>query len=347
MKIPQGALQDAGKIFGKEAGKEAGKSAGKEAAGDIASGIQMPDMSAAVDGGDSGSGSPNDQLMSSLTDMIKNLPVGGSQLGSAIQKMQDKGSAPAGQGAAQQPPAGATGGPAAASSNSDQDVIDGDATHGAKSTDHAPAGMSADDIGKLDGGLEGKTGDQTLKGAGADGIKGDKDIQSIVGNQVQGGLSGSDADKAWQKLEVEQEAKNAPQANGKQASADTRHNGNLSGLQPSDEVASDSDIAFLQNEAKGQKTKGGASDKMDASDGETSGAQQVGQKILDGLGEAAKWLGKIAAKIFPEFAPEIKLAAAGIDVGMHAAGAAADKQDVGEAAKKTAEDELNPMSLLT
>jgi hypothetical protein len=240
--------------------------------------------------------------------------------------------------------------------NSEQDVINGDATQGASMADHAPAGFDLAKIKSLDGGLLGKTGNQELKGKGTEGIQGSKGILDLVAKEA-GGKGASDLngpetqakrDEAWRMLEVEEQAKNAPQANGKQASAGTRHNGNLSGLQGgSDEVASDSDLAFIQNAAKGNKTKGGPSNKMNGNDGETTGAQQVGQKILDGLGSAAKWIGKVVAKVVPEFAPEIKAASAGMDIGLHAAGAAADKQDAGEAAKKAAEDELNPANLLT
>jgi hypothetical protein len=271
--------------------------------------------------------------MGSWADMIKNSPAGASQLGgSTLKNAQEVESPQDGQSQAAEQPANAK---VESSGNSDQDVINGDATLGAKSTDRAPAGMTADDIAKLDGGLEGNTGDQTLKGKGADGINGSKDVQSVVAGQVQGGLSGSDADQAWQKLEVEEEAKNAPQADGKQASANVRHNGNLSGLQPNGEVASNSDLAFLQNEAKGQKTKGGSSDKMNDNDGETSGAQQVGKQIIDGAAKVDAWLTDHVLSKVPGIGKPLALVAKALEPlvtdGMNALGDAVDGDPDGAA----------------
>ncbi|MGN6525387.1 MAG: HrpF/NolX family T3SS translocon protein, partial [Burkholderiaceae bacterium] len=198
-------------------------------------------------------------------------------------------------GAQAQGPA-AQGAPGAASTPDAATVLKGDNTGLLPKDAKCPAGVSMDDMMNANGGLLSKLGNQELKGGGAKGITGGiKDnLARMVGGKP--GDIGKDPDVTYRALAALSAFKNTPGADGKPIPDDIRHNGNVSGLQPSHEVARGSTLGELQDWFKGaisgpqgQLPKG---DKVNDQGVETSGAQQVGQKILKGLSDVAGFFKK-------------------------------------------------------
>lgn len=188
--------------------------------------------------------------------------------------------------------------PAAPAGPDPQTVLNGDATTLPDPSATCPPGVSMQQMMDADGGLLKNLGNQVLQGAGAAGITG-----GIADNLAKkcGGTSaadiGTNPDVTWRALQSLQAFKNTPGSDGKPVPDDVRHNGNVSGLQPSNEVARGSTLGEMQDWFKGAIQGPNAQlpvgDKVDSSGVETSGATQVGQKILSVIDAIGAGIGKI------------------------------------------------------
>lgn len=264
-----------------------------------------------------------------------------------MQAPQQAPQAPAGGAAA--PATGAGQAPAAqAPAGSPQEdpktVMAGDATSLANKDTKCPPGVSMDDLMNANGGVLAKLGNQKLAGDGAKTLEGGiKDnLAKKMGDSADqfgrkapdGSSTQADRDATYRALQNVSAFKNTPGADGKPIPDDIRHNGNVSGLQPSKEVARGSTLGEMQDWFKGaidgpqkQLPKG---DKVNDQGVETSGAQQVGEKILKGLGKVADFfrdainntIGKIPG-IGKILSAPMNLIAGGIGDGLKAAGDAA------------------------
>ncbi len=234
--------------------------------------------------------------------------------------------------------------PAASPQEDPQTVLNGDATSLANKDTKCPPGVTMDQLMSANGGVLKSLGNQTLKGGGAAGIEGGikdnlakkmGDTSDQIGRTgPDGKASQADLDATYRALQNVSAFKNTPGADGKPIPDDIRHNGNVSGLQPSHEVARGSTLGEMQDWFKGaipgpqkQLPKG---DKVNDQGVETSGAQQVGEKILKGLGKVADFfrdainntIGKIPG-IGKILSAPMNLIAGGIGDGLKAAGDAA------------------------
>lgn len=234
--------------------------------------------------------------------------------------------------------------PAASPQEDPQTVLNGDATSLANKDTKCPPGVTMDQLMSANGGVLKNLGNQTLKGGGAAGIEGGikdnlakkmGDTSDQIGRTgPDGKASQADLDATYRALQNVSAFKNTPGADGKPIPDDIRHNGNVSGLQPSHEVARGSTLGEMQDWFKGaipgpqkQLPKG---DKVNDQGVETSGAQQVGEKILKGLGKVADFfrdainatIGKIPG-IGKILSAPMNLIAGGIGDGLKAAGDAA------------------------
>jgi hypothetical protein len=223
-------------------------------------------------------------------------------------------------------------------------VMAGDATSLANKDTKCPPGVTMDQLMAANGGVLGKLGNQKLAGDGAKTLEGGikdnlakkmGDTANQFGRKdADGKSSQADLDATYRALQNVSAFKNTPGANGKPIPDDIRHNGNVSGLQPSKEVARGSTLGEMQDWFKGaiagpqkQLPKG---DKVNDQGVETSGAQQVGKKILDGLSKVAGFfrdainatIGKIPG-IGKILSAPMNLVAGGISDGLKAAGDAA------------------------
>jgi hypothetical protein len=223
-------------------------------------------------------------------------------------------------------------------------VLAGDATSLANKDTKCPPGVTMDQLMAANGGVLGKLGNQKLAGDGAKMLEGGiKDnLAKKMGDtadqfgrkDANGKSSQADLDATYRALQNVSAFKNTPGADGKPIPDDIRHNGNVSGLQPSKEVARGSTLGEMQDWFKGaidgpqkQLPKG---DKVNDQGVETSGAQQVGKKILDGLSKVAGFfrdainatIGKIPG-IGKILSAPMNLIAGGISDGLKAAGDAA------------------------
>lgn len=249
-------------------------------------------------------------------------------------------------GQAQAPAAAATPAPASAGlpQEDPKTVLAGDATTLANKDTKCPPGVTMDQLMAANGGVLSKLGNQKLAGDGAKGLEGGiKDnLAKKMGDSADqfgrkdasGKSSQADLDATYRALQNVSAFKNTPGADGKPIPDDIRHNGNVSGLQPSKEVARGSTLGEMQDWFKGaidgpqkQLPKG---DKVNDQGVETSGAQQVGKKILDGLSKVAGFfrdainatIGKIPG-IGKILSAPMNLVAGGISDGLKAAGDAA------------------------
>ena len=266
----------------------------------------------------------------------------------APQAQAPQGQAQAAPQGGEAPAASAAPAPAAPAAQPQEDsatVLAGNATTLANSDTKCPPGVTMDQLMKSNGGVLGSLGNQTLKGDGAKGIEGGikdnlakksggTDASQIGRVDANGKASQADLDVTYRALQNVSAFKNTPGANGKPIPDDIRHNGNVSGLQPSKEVARGSTLGEMQDWFKGaiagpqnQLPKG---DKVNDQGVETSGAQQVGKKILDGLSKVAGFfrdainatIGKIPG-IGKILSAPMNLVAGGISDGLKAAGDAA------------------------
>lgn len=158
-----------------------------------------------------------------------------------------------------------------------------------------PPNVSMDQLMEASGGLLKKAGDQQFKGKGADGINGGylSNLAKIAGGSINDiGAKNPTQHQKDVTLRVEmmlQSCKNAP---GNIPPASVRHNGNMSGLQPSKEVCPGSDLAMVQNMIKAHNNgqdytipdKRPKDPHMKGNDTEKSGAQmgwdKAGKYIL-------------------------------------------------------------------
>ena len=243
------------------------------------------------------------------------------------------------------PAAPAAQAPAGLPQEDSKTVLAGDATTLANKDTQCPPGVTMDQLMAANGGVLGKLGNQKLAGDGAKtlegGIKdnlakksGGTDASQIGRKDADGKSSQADLDVTYRALQNVSAFKNTPGASGKPIPDDIRHNGDVSGLQPSKEVARGSTLGEMQDWFKGaidgpqkQLPKG---DKVNDQGVETSGAQQVGKKILDGLSKVAgsfrdainATIGKIPG-IGKILSASMNLVAGGISDGLKAAGDAA------------------------
>jgi hypothetical protein len=235
-------------------------------------------------------------------------------------------------------------------------VLAGDATSLAAPDAKCPPGVSIDQMMNADGGLLKSLGNQTLKGSGAKGLQGGiKDNLAKKSGGTDASQIGTDPDITWRALQNLQAFKNTPGSDGKPVPDNIRHNGNVSGLQPSHEVARGSTLGELQDWFKGaidapntQLPKG---DKVDDNGVETSGLQQAGQKLLAFLSKVAAvlksivdntigkipFVGKILSAPMDLVAGSISdgLKAAADAAGGHLAAAKQDGKDMGKHAMAT------------
>ena len=232
-------------------------------------------------------------------------------------------------GGAQAPAAGGGAGDA-------QSVLNGDATSLASNDEKCPDNVSMDQLMNADGGLLKNLGNQTLKGDGAKGITGgiEDNLAKKAGGTGAGDI-GTNKDVTYRALKDLEAFKNEKGANGQDVPDSVRHNGNVSGLQPSHEVARGSTLGEMQDWFKGaiqgperQLPKG---DKVDDNGVETSGAQQVGQKILKGLSDIAGFFKKVVDDTIGKIpgigkilSAPMDLIAGGASDGLKAASDAAD-----------------------
>jgi len=237
-------------------------------------------------------------------------------------------------------------------------VLAGDATTLAAPDAKCPPGVTMDQMMNASGGLLKNLGNQELKGDGAKGITGGiKDNLAKKSGGTDASQIGTDPDVTWRALQNLQAFKNTPGSSGKPVPDDVRHNGNVSGLQPSHEVARGSTLGELQDWFKGaidgpqsQLPKG---DKVDENGCETSGLQQFGAKVLDGLSKVAGFfkdvidntIGKIPG-IGKVLSLGADLIAGGVSDGLHAASDAASghKTDAVDDVKKMGHDALSHIS---
>ena len=280
-----------------------------------------------------GAGDAGDSSPAPAAPALQQMPLPQMQAPQASQR-----AAPAdGAGAAPKAPAGLP-------QEDSRTVLAGDATSLANKDTKCPPGVTMDQLMNANGGVLAKLGNQTLAGAGAKGIEGGiKDNlakkMGDTGDQIgrkgaDGKSSQADLDATYRALQNVSAFKNTPGADGKPIPDDIRHNGNVSGLQPSHEVARGSTLGEMQDWFKGaipgpqkQLPKG---DKVNDQGVETSGAQQVGEKILKGLGKVADFfrdainntIGKIPG-IGKILSAPMNLIAGGIGDGLKAAGDAA------------------------
>ena len=247
-------------------------------------------------------------------------------------------------GQAAAPAAPAAQAPAGLPQEDSRTVLAGDATTLANKDTRCPPGVTMDQLMAANGGVLGKLGNQKLAGDGAKTLEGGikdnlakkmGDTADQFGRKDAGGKSSqADLDATYRALQNVSAFKNTPGANAKPIPDDIRHNGNVSGLQPSKEVARGSTLGEMQDWFKGaidgpqkQLPKG---DKVNDQGVETSGAQQVGKKILDGLSKVAGFfrdainatIGKIPG-IGKILSAPMNLIAGGISDGLKAAGDAA------------------------
>ncbi len=274
------------------------------------------------------------------------------------------GQAPA---AAAAPAAPAAQAPAGLPQEDSRTVLAGDATSLANKDTKCPPGVTMDQLMAANGGVLGKLGNQKLAGDGAKTLEGGiKDnLAKKMGDtadqfgrkDANGKSSQADLDATYRALQNVSAFKNTPGADGKPIPDDIRHNGNVSGLQPSKEVARGSTLGEMQDWYKGaidgpqkQLPKG---DKVNDQGVETSGAQQVGKKILDGLSKVAGFfrdainatIGKIPG-IGKILSAPMNLVAGGISDGLKAAGDAAGGHmaDAKEAGKEMGHNMLATVS---
>ena len=275
----------------------------------------------------------------------------GDTLPATPQMRAPQAQAPQAQAAPQggQTPAGATApatpaAPAAQPQEDSATVLAGDATSLANKDTKCPPGVTMEQLMAANGGVLGKLGNQKLAGDGAKTLQGGikdnlagkmGDTADQLGRKAPDGSSTqADRDATYRALQNVSAFKNTPGADGKPVPDDIRHNGNVSGLQPSKEVARGSTLGEMQDWFKGaidgpqkQLPKG---DKVNDQGVETSGAQQVGKKILDGLSKVAGFfrdainatIGKIPG-IGKILSAPMNLVAGGISDGLKAAGDAA------------------------
>ena len=217
-----------------------------------------------------------------------------------------------------------------------QTVLNGDATSLASNDEKCPDNVSMDHLMNADGGLLKNLANQTLKGDGAKGITGgiEDNLAKKAGGTGAGDI-GTNKDVTYRALKDLEAFKNEKGANGQDVPDSVRHNGNVSGLQPSHEVARGSTLGEMQDWFKGaiqgperQLPKG---DKVDDNGVETSGAQQVGQKILKGLSDIAGFFKKVVDDTIGKIpgigkilSAPMDLIAGGASDGLKAASDAAD-----------------------
>jgi len=171
-----------------------------------------------------------------------------------------------------------------ASQPSTQTVLNGDATTLADPNAKCPPGVTMQQMMDADGGLLKNLGNQTLTGAGAAGITGGiKDNLAKKSGGTSANDIGTNMDVTWRALQNLQAFKNTPGSNGQPIPDSIRHNGNVSGLQPSGEAARGSTVGELQDWFKGAisgpQSQLPVGDKVDQNGVETTGLQQVGAKI--------------------------------------------------------------------
>lgn len=230
------------------------------------------------------------------------------------------------------------------SANDTQNLLNGDyySSQPQKSTATCPPNVSMDQLMEADGGLLKNMGNQQLTGSGAQGISGGlKDnLAKLAGGKP--GDIGTNKDVTMRALMILQSTKNTPSSDGKMLDASTRHNGNLSGLNPSGEADNGSEVGYLQNLFKDPNytlpKERGTSDHMNSDDTEKSGGQlfmqDVGKYLLPvlaapllaipGVGEAVEGAA-VAADVGVDAGVAAGEAAgeAGADAGASAAGDAA------------------------
>jgi len=237
-------------------------------------------------------------------------------------------------------------------------VLSGNATTLASPDAKCPPGVSMSQMMSADGGLLKKLGNQTLKGAGAAGITGGiADNLSKKSGGSRASDIGTDPNVTWRALQNLQAFKNTPGSDGKAIPVSVRHNGNVSGLQPSGEVARGSTLGELQDWFKGAisgpQGKLPTGNKVNSQGVETSGAQQAGGKILKGLSDVADvgqkvvdaTVGKIPG-IGKIFSAPVDIISGGISGGLDAASQAASGNDnaAKQLAKQTGGDLLTTIS---
>ena len=190
------------------------------------------------------------------------------------------------------------------SSEDTQNLLNGDYYTGkpldvTKAT--CPPNVSMDKLMDASGGLLKNAGDQQFKGSGAAGIQGGylSNLAKIAGGSVSDiGAKNPTQHQKDVTMRVEmmlQSCKNAPGENGTVLPASVRHNGNLSGLQPSKEVCPGSDLAMVQDMIKGHNAgqdytipdKRPKDAHMNGNDGERSGIgvwwNEWGEKAVLGV----------------------------------------------------------------
>jgi len=131
-------------------------------------------------------------------------------------------------------------------------LLNGDyySTQPQKSQATCPSNISMDQFINADGGLLKNMGNPQLTGKGAKGIfSGLKDNLAKLAGSKPGDI-GTNKDVTMRALMTLESTKNMPASGGKILSADTRHNGNLSGLNPGGEADNGTEVGYLQNMSK-------------------------------------------------------------------------------------------------
>ena len=213
-------------------------------------------------------------------------PMGGGECVIAPLPMpMQTGTAPAGGG---EPPATGAAKPGSSGQSAPTEsvsaVLAGDAKHLASANEKCPAGVTMEQMMKADGGLLASMGNQELRGDGAKGITGGiKDNLAKKSGGTGANDIGTNRDVTWRALRNAQAFKNETGSDGKEVSAEVRHNGNLSGYNSSGEVDRGSNLGEMQDWFKGAIS--GPNEKLPEgdrvhSDGTMkSGGEMVGDKI--------------------------------------------------------------------
>ena len=207
-----------------------------------------------------------------------------------------------------------------------------------KSKATCPPDVSMDELMDASGGLLKNMGNQQLTGKGAEGISGGiKDNLARLAGGKPGDI-GTNKDVTMRALMIAESTKNMKGSDGNMLDADTRHNGNLSGLNPSGEADNGSELGYMQNMFKDPNYSlpdvRGTSDHMNADDTEKSGGQLFMQDV-------GKYLFPLLAAplmlLAPELAvPEVIGAEVGTDVGVAGAEVGEAGADAGESAATAA-----------
>ncbi len=215
-----------------------------------------------------------------------------------------------------------------------QVAVDGETTDLPSSDEQPPPGLTADDIGKLNGGLLDNLGNQNLQGQG--------NLRDLLAKKYGGVDANSlktDPAVAWRAYRALTAVKNETNNDGTPKPDGFRHNGNIGGFTPAGEAPHGSEAGSLQDlllhDRTPSKLQDHPSDQTGANGGSASGAEVAGKEFKRDMKYVGMALGMAAAALIPGVG-EVVDAGLGAAIGI-GEGAAEAATAAGEAAATAGE----------